>query len=93
MRGQNELPFNLNDDDEVAAWFDGHSTTDLPVERVKTKVNVNRKVRELQPLTLRIDREDMEQLRKLAREAGVGYTTMARILLHRELKDPPKMNA
>lgn len=93
MRDQNNFPFNPDNDDEVAAWFDTHGTAELPGEQVKVRVNVNRKVKELQPLTLRIDSEDMEQLRKLADEAGVGYTTMARILLHRELKNPPKVNA
>ena len=88
MSEKTHLPFNPDNDDEVAAWFDKHSTTDLPGEPVK--VNLNRKGRELQPLTLRIDPEDMDQLRKLAEEAGIGYTTMARMLLHRELKNPPK---
>lgn len=92
MREKNQLPFNPDNDDEVAAWFDHHSTTDLPGEPVKVKVNVNRKAKELQPLTLRIDPEDMEQLKKLADDAGVGHTTMARILLHRELKNPPKVS-
>jgi len=92
MSEKTHLPFNPDndDDDEVAAWFDKHSTTDLPGEPVKVNVNLNRKGRELQPLTLRIDPEDMDQLRKLAEEAGIGYTTMARMLLHRELKNPPK---
>ena len=92
MSDKNPLPFNPDNDDEVAAWFDNHSTADLPGEPVKAKVNVNRKVKELQPLTLRIESEDMEQLKKLADEAGVGYTTMARMLLHRELKNPPKVS-
>lgn len=89
MSEKNQLPFNPDDDDEVAAWFDTHSTTDVPGKRVK--VHVNRKAKELQPITFRIDAEDMEQLKKLAAEAGVGYTTMARILLRRELKNWPKV--
>lgn len=34
MSEKRQLPFNPDNDDEVAAWFDNHSTTDLPGEDV-----------------------------------------------------------
>ncbi|MCL6441904.1 MAG: BrnA antitoxin family protein [Alicyclobacillus sp.] len=92
MNGDTKLPFDPDNDEAVAEWFATHDATELETERV-TNVKVRRRrEKELEPLTLRIDPEDMKQLKKLAHEAGVGYTTMARMILHRELKKSPKVN-
>lgn len=91
MKDKTQLPFNSDNDDEATIWFDVHGTADLPEKSVN--VTVRRKSKELQSLTLRIDLEDMKQLKKLADEAGVGHTTMARMLLHRELKNTPKVGS
>ena len=86
-----KFPFDPDHDESVAEWFATHDATDVKTERV-TDVKVRRREKELEPLTLRIDPDDMKQLKKIANEVGVGYTTMARILLHRELNNPPKVN-
>lgn len=85
MSEERQLPFDPNNDDEVAAWFDTHSSTELPGERVQN-VTVKRRSKDLQTLTIRIDANDMEQLKKAADRKGIGYTTMARMLLHQELQ-------
>lgn len=93
MSENTKLPFDPNDDDSVAAWFETHDTSELQTEQVQNVKVKRRRERELEPLTLRIDAQDMKQLKRLADEAGVGYTTMARMLLHRELKDSPRIHA
>ena len=45
MSEKTHLPFNPDNDDEVADWFDKHSTTNLPGEPVKVNVNLNRQGR------------------------------------------------
>ena len=88
MEKNKPLPFNSDNDEEVAAWFGQHDATDLHLEVVEGVRVKKRSHKDLESLTIRIVSEDMEQLKQLAEEYGVGYTTMARMLLHRELKDP-----
>lgn len=88
MEKNPSLPFNPDNDEEVATWFAQHDATELRLEpvdggRVKTRQN-----KDLESLTIRLAPEDMEQLKPLAEEYGVGHTTMARMLVHRELQDP-----
>ena len=78
------IPFNPDDDLESAEWFSKHSTTEL--EGTPIKVNVIKKKRELRAISIRLDTDDMNALRELAHESGVGYTTMARMILHDRLK-------
>ena len=79
-----QLPFDPASDEDVSAWFAKHSTTELAGKKVK--VAVDPAATGLQTITLRLDVRDMERLKVLAARAGIGYTTMARILLHRELQ-------
>ncbi|PSR33572.1 MAG: hypothetical protein C7B46_09200 [Sulfobacillus benefaciens] len=85
MGDDRTVPFDPNNDEEAAAWFDTHSSTELPGERVKN-VTVTRRSKDLKTLTIRIDARDMERLQKVADRKGIGYTTMARMLLHQELQ-------
>lgn len=43
---------------------------------------------ELQQISLRLPKEDLEQLRRRAARAGVGYTTLIRMILHQHLRNP-----
>ncbi|HUW65284.1 MAG TPA: hypothetical protein VMW83_11460 [Spirochaetia bacterium] len=81
------LPFDPDNDDEVAAWFANNSTAELAGESVK--VTVDPEATGLQTITLRLDPQDMDRLKMMAAKAGIGYTTMARILLQRGLQIPP----
>jgi predicted DNA binding CopG/RHH family protein len=88
MEENQSLPFNPNSDAEVAEWFAQHDATDLSLEAVEGVHVKTRRHKDLESLTIRIASEDMDQLKHLAEEYGVGHTTIARMLLHRELKDP-----
>ncbi len=88
MEENKSLPFNPDNDEEVAEWFAQHDATDLSLESVAEVRVKKRQHKDLESLTIRIASEDMEQLKQLAEEYGVGHTTIARMLLHRELKDP-----
>lgn len=81
------LPFDPDKDEDAAAWFATHSTVELSGERVS--VTIDPEATQLQSLTLRLTPQDMDLLKRLATKTGVGYTTMARMLLHRELQNPP----
>ena len=88
MEENKSLPFNPDNDEEVAEWFAQHDATDLSLESVEEVRVKKRQHQDLESLTIRIASDDMEQLKQLAEEYGVGHTTIARMLLHRELKDP-----
>ena len=88
MEENKSLPFNPDNDEEVAEWFAQHDATDFSLESVEDVRVKKRQHKGLESLTIRIASEDMEQLKQLAEEYGVGHTTIARMLLHRELKDP-----
>lgn len=85
MKDNRPIPFDPNQDEEAAAWFDTHSSTELPGMRV-TPVTVTRRGKDLTTLTIRIDGQDMARLKAVADQKGIGYTTMARMLLHQELQ-------
>ena len=88
MEEYKSLPFNPDNDEDVAEWFAQHDATDLSLESVEEVRVKKRQHQDLESLTIRIASDDMEQLKQLAEEYGVGHTTIARMLLHRELKDP-----
>lgn len=84
MKDIRPIPFDPNQDEEAAAWFDTHSSTELPGTPVGP-VTVTRRGKGLTTLTIRIDSQDMARLKAVADQKGIGYTTMARMLLHQEL--------
>lgn len=88
MADNNSLPFNPDNDEQVAEWLTHHDATTLSLELVDKVHVTKRRHKDLESLTIRIASEDMEQLKQLAKEYGVGLTTIARMLLHRALKDP-----
>ncbi len=88
MVDNKSLPFNPDNDEQVTEWFAQHDATDLSLEVVDAVHVTKRPHKDLESLTIRIASEDMDQLKQLAEEYGVGHTTIARMLLHRELKDP-----
>lgn len=88
MEEHKSLPFNPDNDEDVAEWFAHHDATDLSLESVEEVRVKKHSPTGLESLTIRIASEDMDQLKRLAKEYGVGYTTIARMLLHRELRDP-----
>lgn len=86
-------PFDPDNDNEVAEWFTHHDVTELSTEPVKVMVKKRKRESDSVPsesLTIRIAPEDMEELKKMAEENGIGHTTMARIILHRGIRKTPK---
>ena len=82
---ENKLPFDPENDEEISTWIAQNSTADLPGEEVK--VTVKRKSKDLQLVSIRLNNEDMDKLKKIAHSNGIGYTTMARIIVHKALSD------
>lgn len=59
--------------EELADYFDGHSTADMPLEPAED-VEVERD--KLEQVSLRIPAGDLAELRRQASEKGIGYTTL-----------------
>lgn len=66
-------------EEELVAWFELEDMSDYDLEEA-TDLEIERP--ELNTITIRLDREDIRQLKARAKKVGVGHTTMARILLH-----------
>lgn len=71
--------------EELAAYFDETDTGDLPLEEA-TDVLIARS--ELEQISLRLPREDIAELERRAAEAGVGYTTLLRMIVRAHLRRP-----
>ncbi len=80
---------------EEAAWWDKHRTEveaglrqAMRKGTAKTLANMlaERKKRALQPITIRLDTDDIAAARKLAAGAGIGYQTYIKLLLHDALQ-------
>ena len=87
---ESKLPFDPDNDEEVATWVAQNSTADLPGEQIK--MTVKRKSKDLQVVSIRLDHGDMDKLKKIANSNGIGYTTMARILVHKALSEQEPVN-
>jgi hypothetical protein len=74
--------------EEEAAFWDTHDTTDFEDEFKTVKVRMAKNLSE--GLTIRLDKDTLEQLRTQAHEKGIGPTTLARmwILEHLRQKRP-----
>ena len=79
MEENPSLPFNPPSDAEAAECIAQHDATDLSLETVEGVHVKTRRHKDLESLTIRIASEDMNQLKHLAEEYGVGYTTIARM--------------
>lgn len=73
----------FQNEQELAEWFEKNDTSEYDLEEAADLV-VERP--ELSTITIRLDQEDIRQLKVKAGKVGVGHTTMARILLHEALR-------
>jgi predicted DNA binding CopG/RHH family protein len=69
----------------MAAYFDETDAGDLPWEEA-TEVEVRRP--DLGQISLRLPKEDIAALKRRAVAAGVGYTTLIRMILRQHLRSP-----
>ncbi len=75
---------------EEADWFDAHDMADLQDEFKTVRVRFAKNLSE--GLNIRLDKDTLTALRALAREKGIGPTTLVRmwVLEHlRERRDQP----
>ncbi len=66
-------------EEDLTKWFDKISLSDYDLEEAEEDSN------ELVPLTIRLNKSDIEKLKKAAKKSGIGHTTLARIIIRREL--------
>lgn len=87
-QGAPELPA-FKSINEIAEFFDSRSTEDFNWEPVNMQTVREREVEdatgkaELVHVSLRLPRQDVEELKRAASRAGVGYTTFIRIVLRK----------
>lgn len=69
---------------EEAEFWDTHDITDYQDELKPTRARFSRGLSE--GITIRLDPETLRELRELAREKGIGPTTLARMWILEQLK-------
>jgi predicted DNA binding CopG/RHH family protein len=69
--------------DALAEHFDATDVGNLPWEE-ETDVTIERP--ELEQISIRLPKEDLAQLKAQAARAGIGYTTLVRMVLRRHLR-------
>jgi len=67
----------------MAEFFDRTDLGDLELKDVEAsyRKKENYQSQEMTHISLRLPKEDLQALRKMARKAGVGYTTFVRMLI------------
>ena len=70
---------------EIAEFFDRTDTTELDLDGVDD-VAIERP--ELEQISIRLPKEDLEALRRRAAKSGVGYTTLIRMIARAHLDNP-----
>ena len=71
--------------EDLAEYFDRTDAGDLPWEEA-TDLAIARP--ELEQISVRLPRQDLAELKRHASRAGVGYTTLIRMILRQHLQNP-----
>ncbi|MCL4407484.1 MAG: BrnA antitoxin family protein [Thermotogae bacterium] len=69
----------------LVEWFENNSLSEYDLDEVKETSD-----EELLPLTIRLDKTDIEKLKKAAQKMGIGHTTLARMIIRKELESANK---
>lgn len=72
--------------EELADFYDRTDTSELSWEEVDDVV-IERP--ELEQISIRLPKDDLERIRRRATRAGVGYTTLIRMILCANVDDLP----
>jgi predicted DNA binding CopG/RHH family protein len=72
--------------EELADFYDRTDTSDLSWKEADD-VTIERP--ELEQISIRLPKDDLERIRRRAARMGVGYTTLIRMILRAHLDDPP----
>jgi predicted DNA binding CopG/RHH family protein len=70
---------------EMAEFFDRVDTSELDLDEVDDVV-IERP--ELEQISIRLPKEDLDALRRRAAKSGVGYTTLIRMIVRAHLDNP-----
>ncbi len=70
---------------EIAEFFDRTGTSELDLEQAD---DVAIEKPELEQISIRLPKEDLEALRRRAARSGVGYTTLIRMIVRAHLENP-----
>ena len=71
---------------ELTEYFDRSDTSDPETWEEATETRTAR--RELEQLSVRLPREDVLELKRRAADAGIGYTTLLRLIVREYLRRP-----
>lgn len=74
--------------EEMADFYDRTDTSELPWGEDVSDQGVIMGVEDMEQVSIRLPKEDLERIRRRARAAGVGYTTMIRMIVHAHLENP-----
>ena len=84
--GQRKMPTQERIE-ELAEFYDRTDTADLEGEDITDQVNIE-SPQEMEQVSIRLPREDLERIKERSRAAGVGHTTMIRMIVHAHLENP-----
>jgi CopG antitoxin of type II toxin-antitoxin system len=85
----NRIPTFANEQ-EAATFWDSHSPLDYPDEFEEVEVTIDRRTRK-RSLTVTLDQSTIDRLASIAREQGIGLSTLARMWILEHLRSlPPK---
>lgn len=74
--------------EELADYYDHTDTAELEDGEDVTDQVQFEGPDDMEQISIRLPREDLEQIRRRAKVAGVGYTTMIRMIVHAHLENP-----
>jgi hypothetical protein len=74
--------------EEEAEFWDTHDFTELLDETRPVKLRIGKQLSE--GLTVRLDRQDRQDLERRAREQSIGPSTLVRISIKERLRDSPR---
>ena len=83
-RAEMEEVLARGDVQEMAEFFDRTDTGELDLEPVDDVVLGP----ELEQISIRLPKEDLDALRRRAAKSGVGYTTLIRMIVRAHLNNP-----
>lgn len=67
--------------EEEAKFWDTHSPLDFPDEWKEVKVKVKKPLTHMHVVSVRLDQDLIEQMKKIASKKHIGMTTLARMLI------------
>lgn len=76
--------------EELAEYFDTTDTSRIEMEEA-TEVEIERP--ELEQISLRLPKEDLEFLKRRAAKLGVGYTTLLRMIVREHVRSSLRLGA